>query len=79
MRTILAKCGGLAGRAELLTGIAGASSRPVRKIVLRARLRANLGTLTIASKSKLTAAQPPQDHREPPRAVRWGDRWPVRR
>jgi hypothetical protein len=29
-------CGGLAGRAELLTGIEGASSRPVRKIVLRA-------------------------------------------
>ena len=29
-------CGGLAGRAELLTGIEGASSRPVRRIVLRA-------------------------------------------
>ena len=28
-------CGGLAGRAELLTGIEGASSRPVRRIVLR--------------------------------------------
>ena len=27
-------CGGLAGKAELLTGIEGASSRPVRKIVL---------------------------------------------
>jgi hypothetical protein len=27
-------CGGRAGKAELLTGIAGASSRPVRKIVL---------------------------------------------
>jgi hypothetical protein len=27
-------CGGLPGRAELLTGIEGASSRPVRKIVL---------------------------------------------
>jgi hypothetical protein len=27
-------CGGRAGRAELLTGIASASSRPVRKIVL---------------------------------------------
>jgi hypothetical protein len=27
-------CGGGAGRAELLTGIEGASSRPVRKIVL---------------------------------------------
>jgi hypothetical protein len=29
-------CGGGAGRAELLTGIEGASSRPVRRIVLRA-------------------------------------------
>jgi hypothetical protein len=28
-------CGGLAGKAELLTGIEGVSSRPVRKIVLR--------------------------------------------
>jgi hypothetical protein len=27
-------CGGRAGRAELLTGIDGVSSRPVRKIVL---------------------------------------------
>jgi hypothetical protein len=29
-------CGGLAGKAELLTSIEGASSRPARKIVLRA-------------------------------------------
>ena len=29
-------CGGRPGRVELLTGIDGASSRPVRKIVLRA-------------------------------------------
>jgi hypothetical protein len=29
-------CGGLAAKAELLTGIEGTSSRPVRKIVLRA-------------------------------------------
>ena len=29
------RCGGLAGKAELLTGIEGVSSRPVRKIVLR--------------------------------------------
>jgi hypothetical protein len=40
IRTILDKmrhdgCGGRAGRVELLTGIEGASSRPVRKIVLR--------------------------------------------
>ena len=28
-------CGGLAGNAELLTGIDGVSSRPVRKIILR--------------------------------------------
>jgi hypothetical protein len=28
-------CGGRAGRVELLTGIEGASSRPVRKIVVR--------------------------------------------
>ena len=27
-------CGGRAGRVELLTGIEGASSRPVRRIVL---------------------------------------------
>jgi hypothetical protein len=27
-------CGGRAGRVELLTGIDGASSRPVRKIVV---------------------------------------------
>jgi hypothetical protein len=40
IRDILAKmrherCGGLASKAELLTGIEGVSSRPVRKIVLR--------------------------------------------
>jgi hypothetical protein len=40
IRDILARmrhdgCGGLAGKAELLTGIEGASSRPVRRIVLR--------------------------------------------
>ena len=29
-------CGGLPGRAELLTGVEGVSSRPVRRIVLRA-------------------------------------------
>jgi hypothetical protein len=29
-------CGGRAGRVELLTGIDGVSSRPVRRIVLRA-------------------------------------------
>jgi hypothetical protein len=29
------RCGGLPGKAELLTGIEGVSSRPVRKIVLR--------------------------------------------
>jgi hypothetical protein len=28
-------CGGLAAKAELLTGIEGVSSRPVRQIVLR--------------------------------------------
>jgi hypothetical protein len=28
-------CGGRAGKVELITGIEGASSRPVRKIVLR--------------------------------------------
>jgi hypothetical protein len=28
-------CGGRAGKAELITGIEGVSSRPVRKIVLR--------------------------------------------
>jgi hypothetical protein len=28
-------CGGRAGRAELLTGVDGASSRPVRRIVLQ--------------------------------------------
>jgi hypothetical protein len=28
-------CGGLPGRAELISGIEGASSRPVRRIVLR--------------------------------------------
>ena len=40
LRVLLARarhdgCGGLPGRAELLTGIEGASSRPVRRIVLR--------------------------------------------
>jgi ribosomal protein S27E len=40
IRAILAKmrhdgCGGRAGKAELLTGIEGVSSRPVRRIVLR--------------------------------------------
>ena len=29
-------CGGRVGKVELMTGIDGASSRPVRKIVLRA-------------------------------------------
>jgi hypothetical protein len=29
-------CGGLAGKIELLTGVDGVSSRPVRRIVLRA-------------------------------------------
>ena len=28
-------CGGRAGKAELITGIEGVSSRPVRRIVLR--------------------------------------------
>jgi hypothetical protein len=28
-------CGGRAGKAELLTGVGGVSSRPVRRIVLR--------------------------------------------
>ena len=41
IRAIIAKmrndgCGGLPGRAELLTGVEGVSSRPVRRIVLRA-------------------------------------------
>jgi hypothetical protein len=40
LREIIARmrhdgCGGRAGKVELLTGIDGASSRPVRKIVLR--------------------------------------------
>jgi hypothetical protein len=40
LRDIIARmrhdgCGGRAGKAELLTGIEGVSSRPVRKIVLR--------------------------------------------
>jgi hypothetical protein len=40
LRAILDKmrhdgCGGLAGKAELLTGIEATSSRPVRRIVLR--------------------------------------------
>ena len=40
LREILAKmrhdgCGGSPGRSELLTGIEGVSSRPVRKIMLR--------------------------------------------
>ena len=40
LRVLLARarhdgCGGRAGRVELLTGIDGASSRPVRRIVLR--------------------------------------------
>lgn len=39
LRQILARmrhdgCGGLAGKAELITGIEGVSSRPVRKILL---------------------------------------------
>jgi hypothetical protein len=41
IRVLLARarhdgCGGRPGRVELLTGIDGASSRPVRRIVLRA-------------------------------------------
>ena len=41
IRVLLARarhdgCGGRAGRAELLTGIDGASNQPVRRIVLRA-------------------------------------------
>ena len=34
-------CGGLAGKAELLTGIEGVSSRPVRRIVLLSTEAAN--------------------------------------
>jgi hypothetical protein len=30
-------CGGLAGKAELITGVEAASSRPVRRIVLIVR------------------------------------------
>ena len=42
LRDILARmrhdgCGGLAAKAELLTGVEGVSSRPVRRIVLVAR------------------------------------------
>ena len=41
LRTLIARmrhegCGGNAGKVELLTGIDGVSSRPVRRIVLRA-------------------------------------------
>jgi hypothetical protein len=41
IRDIIAKlrhdgCGGRAGKVEVLTGIEGVSSRPVRKIVLQA-------------------------------------------
>jgi hypothetical protein len=41
LRSIIARmrhdgCGGLPAKAELLSGIEGVSSRPVRKIVLRA-------------------------------------------
>ena len=44
LRDILARmrhdgCGGRAGKAELLTGIEGVVSRPVRRIVLQAELR----------------------------------------
>ena len=42
-------CGGLAGKAELLTGIEGASSRPVRKIVLLGALLATVLGLSIAT------------------------------
>jgi hypothetical protein len=35
MRIECDRCGGRAGKAELITGIEGASSMPVRKIVLR--------------------------------------------
>jgi hypothetical protein len=35
LRIVCDRCGGRAGKAELLTGIAAASSRPVRRIVLR--------------------------------------------
>jgi hypothetical protein len=40
LRDVLARmrhggCGGLAAKAELMTGVEGASSRPVRRIVLR--------------------------------------------
>jgi hypothetical protein len=40
LRALLARmrhngCGGIAGKAELLTGVDGVSSRPVRRIVLR--------------------------------------------
>ena len=39
LRTVIARmrhdgCGGLAAKAELLTGIEGVSSRPVRRILL---------------------------------------------
>ena len=37
-------CGVRAGKAELLTGIAGASSRPARRILLRERMKALCGS-----------------------------------
>jgi hypothetical protein len=48
LRDILAKmrhdgCGGRAGRVELVTGIDGVTSRPVRKIVLVAEYEGGAG------------------------------------
>ena len=50
LRDIIARmrhdgCGGRAGKVELLTGVEGASSRPVRKIVLRADCECHLSWL----------------------------------
>ena len=47
-------CGGRAGRAELLTGIEAASSRPVRRIVLNTN-----PMLQPSSPSALTKEKPP--------------------
>ena len=47
-------CGGRAGKAELLTGIEGASSRPVRRIVVRGGLTFRpVGSAVIGDRSGL--------------------------
>ena len=72
IRDIIAKmrhdgCGGRAGRVELLTGFAGASSRPVRKIVRKPPWVISGRALIVARSAPAPGANGHRDCRRPAR------------